>query len=204
MPEEVELDVREQQEKLEEMHKEHDEAHEEKHPFAWTRLISLSTAVLAVIAAVAALQSGTLVNEALLEQGKATQAQARASDTWAFYQAKSLKGHGAGETAAILAANPVTHAAAPKYEAMAARYEKEKEEQKAEAQKLEAERDSANKMSERFMHRHHTFAICVTLTQIAIALSAIAALTRREHVWFGSLAVGAAGLIALIMGYLAH
>src|SRR5579859_621390 len=126
MPEEIELDAREQQEKLEEIHRQQEEPGTDKHASNWARLVSLSTAVLAVIAAVAALHSGTLVNEALLEQGKGTQAQAKASDAWAYYQAKSLKQIGSEQTAAILAANPVTRDAAARYEAAAKRYDKEK------------------------------------------------------------------------------
>lgn len=204
MPEEIELDVREQQEKLEEIHQQHGQHNPGKQPEHWTRFVSLSTAILAVIAAVAALQSGTLVNEALLEQGKATQAQSKAADAWAYYQAKSLKANGAEQTQTILAANPVTRSAAVKYEGVAKQYNTEKADQKAEAETLEKERDAANKSSAAFMHRHHIFAVCVTLTQIAIALSAIAALTRRKDAWYGSLAVGIVGIFCLALGYMAH
>src|SRR6476620_8675966 len=53
--------------------------------------IALTTAVLAAFAAVAALQAGATVNEALLLKTEATRAQAEASDQWAFYQAKGIK-----------------------------------------------------------------------------------------------------------------
>ena len=204
MPEEIELDVREQQEKMEEMHKEHAEHAEHPPSQTWVRLISLSTAFLAVIAAVAALQSGSLVNEALLEQIKGTQSQAKASDSWTYYQAKGLKQNGAEQTSAILAANPAQTKATEHYREEAKRYSEEKEKQKADAEKLEEERDKSNEASEHFMHKHHIFAICVTLTQIAIALSAIAALTRRKDVWYGSLAVGLVGLFYLVWGYAQH
>ena len=153
MPEEIELDAREQQEKLEEIHRQQEEPGTDKHASNWARLVSLSTAVLAVIAAVAALHSGTLVNEALLEQGKGTQAQAKASDAWAYYQAKSLKQNGAEQTAAILAANPATRDAAARYEAAAKRYDQEKADQMAEAKTLEKERDEANKTSAALMNQ---------------------------------------------------
>ena len=109
MPEEVELDIREQQEKLEELHREHEEKErEEKKDYSWTRDVSMSTALLAVVAAVAALHSGTLVNEALLEQNKAVKFQAQASDKWAEYQANSIKGHSSEQTAALSALDPVS------------------------------------------------------------------------------------------------
>src|SRR5882757_9286333 len=46
--------------------------------------IAISTALMAVIAAVAGMMAGHHSNEALIEQIKA-------SDQWAFYQAKSIK-----------------------------------------------------------------------------------------------------------------
>ena len=68
------------------------------------------------------------------------------------------------------------------------------------AKELERQRDEKEHLSQRLMHRHHPFAYCVTFTQIAIALSAIAALTRRRPVWYASMVVGAAGVFFLIQG----
>jgi hypothetical protein len=42
----------------------------------------------------------------------------------------------------------------------------------------------------------------VTLLQIAIALSAIAALTRRKVIWFLGLAVSAGGIVMFVIGFL--
>ena len=42
------------------------------------------------------------------------------------------------------------------------------------------------------MHRHHFFAQSVALLQVAIALGAVAALTRRRSAWIAS------GLLGLI------
>jgi hypothetical protein len=53
--------------------------------------VALTTALLAVCAAVAALGAGSTINEALLMKTEATRLQAEASDQWAFYQAKGIK-----------------------------------------------------------------------------------------------------------------
>ena len=53
--------------------------------------IALTTAILAAVAAVAALQSGSAVNTALILKTEATRLQAEASDQWAYYQAKGIK-----------------------------------------------------------------------------------------------------------------
>ena len=47
---------------------------------------AVTAAVLAVLAAIGSLLSGHAVNQAILEQTKAT-------DQWAYYQTKSTKGH---------------------------------------------------------------------------------------------------------------
>jgi hypothetical protein len=70
--------------------------------------------------------------------------------------------------------------------------EKEKELQET-AQELE--RDSREKV-----HTHHHFAQSVALFQVAISLSAIAALTRIKSIWWLSMLVGAGGLFLFAAG----
>ena len=43
------------------------------------------------------------------------------------------------------------------------------------------------------MHRHHFFAQSVALLQIAIALGAVAALTRKRAAWIGSIVLALIG-----------
>ena len=86
MPEGVEIETKELQETIEELQEERKEREESERRTAWTRYIALTTAILAVFAAVAALRAGTLVNEAVLKQLKA-------SDTWNEYQADRTKDH---------------------------------------------------------------------------------------------------------------
>ena len=200
MPEEPEVELHELQETIEELREEREERAAEKRESAWTRLISLSTALLAVLAAIAALQSGTLVNEAMVKKNDSVLAQAQASDQWNYYQAKGLKGNGAQQTADLLAAAPATAPLAKKYQQQAERYKREQEQIKKDAAKYEQDRDDASKECDAMLKRHHLFAFCVTFTQVAIALSAIAALTKRRPVWLFSLLVGVAGLVWFIDG----
>ncbi len=86
MPEEVEVETRELQETIEELHEERHERAEAERRNAWTRYIALTTALLAVFAAIGAMQSGALVNEAMIQQIKA-------ADKWNEYQAARLKDH---------------------------------------------------------------------------------------------------------------
>ncbi len=181
----------------------HEAIHEEleKEGGAFLRNIALTTALLAALAAVASLQAGGTVNEALRLETTATRIQAQASDEWAYYQAKGVKGAVAEATrAAWLAAGkepPEEHGAKKE------RYEEEQKEIQDKAHELEKERDAKEREAEHLMHVHHRFAEGVALFQVGIALGAVAALTRKRLVWLGSLLVGAIGLVFSVMGLLA-
>jgi hypothetical protein len=158
---------------------------------AFLRKIALTTALLAVLAAIAALRAGATVNHALLLRADATRLQSEASDQWAFYQAKSVK-------AAVQEAVRASWLAAGKeppaeVAERLARYEKEQEEIREKAHELERERDAKVKESQHLLHGHHGFANAVALFQVAIALGAVAALTRSRVVWAGSIVVGLGG-----------
>src|ERR1700694_4549610 len=81
MPEEIEIDTDSLREQIAEQ--------QEKHGGSFLRWISLTTALLA---AIASLKAGATVNEALVLKTDATRDQAQASDQWAYYQAKGIKG----------------------------------------------------------------------------------------------------------------
>jgi hypothetical protein len=150
----------------------------------WISWVALSTAVLAVLAAIAGLLSGKHANEAMMSQ-------IEASDQWNFYQAKSIK-------ASVLDAK-MSLATAPdeKDRARAERYEKEQEEIKSEAERKQADAKTN-------FHRHEVFARGVTMFQIGIAIAAISALTKKRRFWIVSLLFGAAGCVFAILGAIAH
>jgi hypothetical protein len=54
-------------------------------------------------------------------------------------------------------------------------------------------RDRKSTEADELLHQHHRFADSVALFQVAIALGAVAALTRMRLVWFGSMLVGLVG-----------
>ncbi|MBS0211713.1 MAG: DUF4337 family protein [Proteobacteria bacterium] len=155
------------------------------------RAIALSTAVFAALAAVASLEAGSTVNEALVLKTESTRLQAQASDQWAYYQAKGVKAaiaHDAqGPWLALKQAPP---ADLPGKEA---RYLKEQQDIAAKAHELEKQRDEKSVEADHLVHRHHGFARAVALLQVGIALGAVAALTKSRPVWLGSLLLGLAG-----------
>jgi hypothetical protein len=173
------------------------EALEESRSPPWTFALSLSTALLAVFAAIASLLSGANSNEAILAKNEAVLQQARASDQWTYYQAKSVKANLA-ELGADLASG-----ATEKLRSEAERYRREGTEIEKKAREIEEKVEASNRRSDELLERHHRFAISVTLFQIAIALCAIAALVRRRLLWFVGLAGGCGGLVFLAIGLVA-
>lgn len=145
----------------------------------WISWVALSTAVLAVLAAIAGLLSGKHANEAMMNQ-------IEASDQWNYYQAKSIK-------ASVLDAKmSLTGTPDESDQSKRDRYEKEQEEIKSEAERKEV----AAKAN---FHKHEVFARGVTMFQIAIAIAAISALTRRRRFWIVSLVFGAVGCVFLVL-----
>ena len=166
------------------------------------RRIALSTALLAALAAIAALEAGSTVNEALVLKTESTRLQAQASDQWAYYQAKAVKAaiaQGSENTWTALGKAPPPHLAE-----RAAKLAGDEAAIAARARALEAERDRRSAEADRLLHHHHLFAQSVALFQVAIALGAIAALTRRRIAWIGSMTLGAAGCGFLALALLAH
>src|SRR5258708_3534209 len=164
------------------------------------RNIALTTALLAALGAVAALHAGDTVNEALVLKTEAGRSQAEASDQWAYYQAKGIKGSVQEATRnAWLAAGKTPP---PAIEQAIQRYASEQKAIDQAAREKEKERDEASKRADQLLERHHRFANSVAFIQVAIALGAVAALTQNRMIWFGSLAVGIVGAGLFRLPYL--
>jgi len=216
LPDEIEVDTNDLQDSIRERNEERADRQREEKEGGWLRFIGLSTAILAVFAAIAALQSSNLVNEALLHQIKA-------SDTWAEYQADRQKDH--AYTIALNglldagAANPALAAAMRKQNAVrpgaatmpaakpafarAAEYRaKIVEETRKEAALSKSAKDFEGETVDE-MRKHHAFEYSVALIQVAIAVGAVSALTRVKPVWYLSMLVGAIGIAFCVLGFTA-
>jgi hypothetical protein len=177
----------------------HEAIHEEMERGGGTliRAIAVTTALLAAIAAVAALRAGGSANEALMLETEATRLQAKASDQWAYYQAKGIKG--AVQEASRTSWLSLGKEPPAKYADAQKRYGKEQAEISASAKEIERERDTKAAEAEHLLHQHHRYANSVALFQVAIALGAIAALSRNRWIWFASLLLGFGGTIIFVM-----
>lgn len=187
MPEEIEIDTDSLRETIAEQR--------EKRGGSFLRWISLTTAILAALAAIASLKAGATVNEALVLKTDATRLQAQASDQWAYYQAKGIKG--AIAQSAINTWTAFGKSAPPRLSAESTRYTAQQDSISRKATELEHQRDEKSREAEVLLSQHHVYAAAVALLQISIALGAIAALTGSRFVWSGSVALGAVAAILL-------
>ncbi len=142
----------------------------------WTLFVAISTALMAVFAALGSLFAGHHSNEALIDQIKA-------SDQWAFYQAKSIK----AEIRQLLPPSANT---------------KSQEDTNKEELAIKKVAEEDEQSSEGHLQRHIILSRCVTLLQVAIAISAISIITRRRFMWYAGMALALAGVCFFIIGNL--
>jgi hypothetical protein len=184
MPEEIEVPTEHLHETVHEAAEESAHRGHESGPF--NMRVALTTALLAVIAAVAALLAGHSANEAMLEQ-------IEASNEWSHYQSKSIKATVLSSKLELL--NSLGKPAGSKDMVKLEEYGKDMEE-------LQQAAKSKEVASADHMKHHVVLARSVTFFQIAIALAAIAVLTKKSGLWIGSLALGATGAVFFFVGLL--
>ena len=173
-------------------------ADEKKEP--WLNYLALTTVILAVCATLSTFKGGGFSTRSVLSQ-------TQASDQWAYYQAKSIKGYLyelqkerleldlklLGPKAPALLIEEYQK----KIEGYAKnikRYNDEKAQIEKDARKFETIKDDAT------IHAQ-TFGMAVIFLQISILLSSIAALMKKKPVWVLGLITGAVGLLYFANGF---
>ena len=152
--------------------------------------LAVMTAILATVGAIFSYMGGATQANAGLYKNEAAIKQTLASDQWNFYQAKSNK-----QNLAEFAATIVPAESKAGYTEKAKRYDLEKAEIMTKAQALEKQSDEYNRQSDEQMHQHHRWAQATTALQIAIALAAIALLTKRKWLEYAVFGVSAVGIV---------
>ncbi len=158
----------------------------------WSSYLALSTAIIAVFAALASFQAGNYVDQSLLAKNDATLNQAKASDQWSYYQAKGVKFN--------IADSFANYTGRPSFKDQANKYAKDQEEIQKSAKEFEAKVIESNDKSEILFEKHHKISLAVTFLQIAVALSAISALLKRKSFWYFSILTTLVGLIFFLIG----
>ena len=173
---------------------------EERRGKAFTRRVALTTAIYAVVLAIASLGGNNATKEMLL-------AQQQVSDLWAFYQAKSIREHQYRAQKQRLEVDLAERGPAmkpegrKKFEALMTnfaeeekRYNAEKKEIEKDAKKLEHERD-ANRTKDPY------FDFAEALLQIAIVMSSISILSTSRSTFIFSLLLAIIGVLLTLNGY---
>ena len=168
---------------------EHELEHAAQHdPGGFAGQLAVITAILATVGALFSYMGGATQADAGLHKNDAAIKKTEASNQWNYYQAKSGK-----QNLSELAQELAPDARKTFYIDEVKRYKTEKAEIKLAAEKLEAESKAWDDRSAEKMHQHHRWAQATTALQIAIAMAAIALLTKKrwlEKLVFGMSAVG--------------
>jgi len=151
----------------------------------WFKYIGLTTGIIAASAAITSMHAERTSEEGVLNQIKA-------SDQWAYFQSKSIKLNVQKSNMVLLQAlqKPVP-----------SEITKHIDQLSEDAKEIKKEAENHEQESEAQLHLHSYFVRAVTFLQVSIALSAIAALTKKRRIWILSLALATIGFIFLFEGY---
>jgi hypothetical protein len=151
--------------------------------------LAVVTALLATIGAIFSYMGGATQSNAGLLKNDAAIKKTEAANQWAYYQSKSNK-----QNLSEIAIDLAPEGRRTFYQDEARRYKAEKEDIKTLAERLEAESVAFDLKSNAQLHEHHRWAQATTVLQIAIAMAAIALLTKRKWLLIGVYGLGALGL----------
>ena len=161
-----------------------------KEPF--DKRVAGSMAIIAALLAIVSVGAHIYTTEEILAQQKA-------SDQWAYYQAKDIRRYDSEIALDVLQA--ATSQAAGKriqhYSDNAARYEKERAEIQNQARELEAERDMQQKRAFRLEFGE-------IFLEIGIVLASLSILTKTPKIWYLSLLSAGAGVLIAATMLLIH
>ena len=169
---------------------EHELEHAAQHePKGLAGQLAVATAVIATVGAIFAYMGGATQANAGLFKNDAAIKKTEASNQWNYYQAKSSK-----QNLSELAIELAPESRKAFYADEIKRYKAEKAEIKLAAEKLEAEAKAWDDKSGEQMHQHHRWAQATTALQIAIAMAAIALLTKRKWLEYGVFGLSGVGV----------
>ncbi len=167
------------------------------HDDKFTNQIAMITAVIATVGAMFSYMGGATQADAGLFKNNAAIKKTEASNQWNYYQSKSTK-----QSLAELAQDLASEDKKLTYKAKVERYDKEKAQIKLVAEKLEADATAWDTRSDEQMHQHHRWAQSTTILQVAIALAAIALLTRKKWLEYAMFGVAGVGLVVGVLAVL--
>jgi hypothetical protein len=148
----------------------------------WQGWLALSTAIMAVLAALTTLYMGKYSSRAIMSQGQE-------SDQWAYYQAKSIKGHTFEINKKTLELQYIVQKglsaeAAAEYQKTIQKYGEEIKRYEGEKKEIKDKAEAITKVKLKAQEMGGDFAYALIFLQIALMLSSIASLTKRHYLWY--------------------
>jgi hypothetical protein len=173
---------------------------EERRDKTFSRRVALTTAIYAIILAIASLGGNNAMEDILLAQQEAT-------NQWAYYQAKVIREHLNRGSKMLVETqlaepSPLKGAERAKFEALATRYADE--EKRMNADKKAIERDARKFEAARDLSKTRDvyFDLAEVFLQIAIVSSSVAILGGSRPMFWFSLALAIVGTLATVNGFL--
>lgn len=167
----------------------HEQAEEQIHhardPF--DKIVAGTTAIIAALLAIVSVAGQHFNTEELLLQGKA-------SDTWAYYQAKDIRRFTAEATRDMVSELKPAAASTQTYAQAARKYRSDAEKIQEQARDYERERDLSGSKANRF-HFGEIF------LEVGIVFSSLSILTKTRFLFFAGAISAAAGIVIAALAW---
>jgi hypothetical protein len=158
-------------------------------------IVTLTMAVLAVLVATVSLEGQRIHEGTLISQTKAT-------DQWAFYQAKAIRERSYEVFEDQLSVFTVQSPA--KAEEIKAKYDKEIARYKGEMKDIQTEATKIESDIQVLERRSNRFDLGEVLLEAALVICSITLLTGKRAFWLFGSAAGLAGVLVACSGFLIH
>jgi len=157
--------------------------------------ISLTMAIMAVLVATVTLLSHRAHTEEVILQNKAT-------DQWAYYQAKNIRRHTDelfADLTGVMSARDAEQAGQlhEKYKLEAERYRDEQKDIDTEARQLENETEHERRRADRYD-------LGEVLLEVGLVITSITLLSGRRSFWYAGMVLSVVGIAAAVTGVMVH
>jgi hypothetical protein len=173
---------------------------EERRDKAFSRRVALTTAVYAVVLAIASLGGNNAMKEMLL-------AQQEASNQWSYYQAKVIREHLNRGNKLVLEAqlaepSRLVGAERLKYEALLTAFRNEETRMNADKKEIEPKARALEAERDRNQAKDPYFDYAEVLLQIAIVCSSVSILAASRPMFWFSAVLAVVGTVSTVNGFL--
>ena len=157
--------------------------------------VSLTMAILAVLVATVSLLGHRAHTEEILMQTRAT-------DQWAYYQAKNMRRNNLEALDDVLTA--LQNTKAERAEEVRKHFHEEIEKYRDQQKDIQTEARTMEAEVQRASHRADRFDLGEVFLEIALVVTSITLLTDKRAYWYFGIVLAIVGLVAASSGFLVH